>query len=77
MTYEIQHYTLCDGWVNTWTVHEADGSSTPETFPSIEAAEAALSDFLSDIAAEIEAGARVPDEGYFADEFRIVPVQER
>ena len=21
MTYEVQQITLCDGWVNTWTVH--------------------------------------------------------
>jgi len=74
MTYEIQHFTLCDGWTNTWTVHEADGSSRPETFPTVEDAAAALAEFLAEIAAEIDAGERGLDEGYAADEFRIVPV---
>lgn len=74
MTYEVQQYTLCQGWVNTWTVHEPDGSSKPETFATAEDAAAALAAFLAEIDAEIAAGDRAPDEGYDAGEFRIVPV---
>lgn len=77
MTYEIQQFTLCDDWTNSWTVHEADGSSWAETFPTFEDAAAALAAFLAEIASEIAAGERDPNEGYAADEFRIVPVQAR
>ncbi len=72
MTYEVQHFTLCDGWINTWAVLNEDGSSEPETFETIEAAEAAIAEFLADIQAEIDAGQREPDAGYSLDEFRIV-----
>lgn len=71
MTYEIQQFTICDGWVNTWTVHHEDGSSTPETFPTEEEALAALAEFLAEIEEEIAAGQRDKDEGYTSDEFRI------
>lgn len=72
MTYEVQHHTLCEGWVNTWAVHYPDGSSEPETFETAEQAEAALDEFFADIQAEIDAGQRTEDEGYSRDEFRIV-----
>jgi hypothetical protein len=29
--YEVQTYTLCDGWINTWTVDDK-----PETFECYE-----------------------------------------
>lgn len=60
MTYEIQHHTLCQGWVNTWQLD--DGSL--ETFATKEEAEAALQEFLADTA-DCEAP-------YEADEFRII-----
>lgn len=38
--FEIQTYTLCDGWVNTWTIENEDGSSDKEYFnTSLEALE--------------------------------------
>ena len=39
--YEVQHYTLCDGWINTWTVDDK-----PEYFDTYEDAEASLAYFL-------------------------------
>lgn len=72
MTFEIQHFTICDGWVNTWTVHFEDGSSAPETFPTEAEAMAALAEILAEIAEEIAARQRGEDEGYASDEFRIV-----
>lgn len=72
VSYEIQHHTQCDGWVNTWTITEADGTETLETFSTIEAAQAALDEFFEDIRDEIEAGQRDADKGYDRSEFRIV-----
>lgn len=72
MTYEIQHFTICDGWVNTWTICHEDGSTTPVTFATEADAIAALAEFLAEIEEEIAAGERGTDEGYTSDEFRIV-----
>lgn len=69
--WEIQIYTICGGWVNCWSLDDV-----PETFVSREAAQAALDEFLEDIAGEIASGDRLPDESYDPDDFRIVPVQE-
>ena len=76
MAYEVQTYTLCDGWINTGSV-EQDGISYPETFTSREEAKAALDEFLADIQAEIDAGERTPDEGYSSEEFAIVEIPDK
>lgn len=64
MTYEIQHFTLADGWVNTWS---QDGK--PETFPTEAAANDALDDFLTEVEASIAVGDM--EGGYDRSEFRI------
>lgn len=69
MSWEVQHYTVCGGWVNTWQVDDQ-----PQRFATREDAQAELDQFLAEILAEIEAGDRDPDAGYSADEFRVVPV---
>lgn len=74
MTYEVQTYTLCDGWVNTWYIEHPDGTSEPETFSTRAAAQAALDEFLDEIAAEIACGQRHPDEDYDREEFCIAKV---
>tara|TARA_R100000789_G_scaffold98887_2_gene103816 strand:- start:440 stop:670 length:231 start_codon:yes stop_codon:yes gene_type:complete len=73
MTYIVETYTLCDGWVNTWHIEE-NGVVSPETFPTRAAAQAALDEFFAEIAEEIGIGQRAPDEGYDRDEFRIAKV---
>ena len=67
--FEVQEYTLCDGWVNTWTFD--DGK--PSYYQTRKDAELALSWFLQDCQEEVEAGnmADVPD----GDTFRIVEVE--
>jgi hypothetical protein len=74
-TYEVQHYAYragrCIGWANIWTVEHPDGSSTPETFETEEAAQAALDEMFAELEAEIAAGQRDPDDTYDRDEFRI------
>lgn len=74
MAYEVQTFTLCDGWVNTWHVEHPDGSSAPETLPTHAAAQAALDEFLEEIAEEITVGQRRADDGYDRDQFRITKV---
>ena len=74
MTYEVQHFTLCDGWVNSWIVHQPDGSSAPETFATRGDAETALADFLQGIEDEIACGKRDADWGYAPEDFRVVAI---
>lgn len=77
LVFEIQHFTICDGWVNTWTVHRKDGTSEPECFTSKIEAQAALDEFLAEIAEEIDLGIRDPEQGYDAQDFRIVALSEQ
>ncbi|MAU53033.1 MAG: hypothetical protein CMN17_11840 [Roseovarius sp.] len=75
MTYIVETYTLCDGWVNTWH-NEENGVTSPETFPTRAAAQAALDEFFAEIADEIAVGQRACDAGYDRSEFRVVKVGE-
>ena len=68
MSYEIQHYTLFYGWVNTWSYADADGVMHPETFATVAEAQAALDEFFEDLEQEVAAGQMVP---YGPDEFRV------
>lgn len=43
--YEVQTYTLCDGWVNTWTINilfNKKFKTIPETFQSYAEAQKAI-----------------------------------
>lgn len=55
MTWEVQTLTICDGWTNTWTVDEGAGE-IPDTFATQEEAEAALAEFLAEMADEAACG---------------------
>jgi hypothetical protein len=68
MPYEVQHYTLSHGWINTWAYAEADGVMQPETFATADEAKAALDEFLEDLAEEVAAGQMASHD---RDEFRI------
>ena len=76
--YEVRTETLCDGWINTWSVSEetADNIFTevPETFTTRKEAQQALDEFLADIQDEIDAGQRDPEDGYARVDFRIAEV---
>lgn len=72
--YEIQHNTLADGWVNTWTTVQ-DGVETPETFLFESDAQLALDEFFLDIQEAVADGDL--EDGYSRDEFRIVKIEER
>ena len=75
MAWEVQHHTLCQGWTNTWS-EEVDGVSRPLVFSSEAEAQAELQEFLREIAEEIAYGERDPDNGYDAEEFRMVEVAD-
>lgn len=68
MSYEIHHFTLFDGWVNTWTDTDDDGTETPTTFKTEAEAEVALQKFLDDWKAD------ATEYHYSRDEFRIVKI---
>jgi hypothetical protein len=71
--YEIQHYTLCDGWINTWSITDDDGNESLETFETFADASMALDEFLEDEAWELEQGNI--ESPYTRDEFRIVKLE--
>ncbi|BBB10732.1 hypothetical protein [Sphingopyxis sp. EG6] len=56
MTWEVQTLTLCDGWVNTWTISRFGQAEQPETFASFVEAEQALARFIEDARFAVEAG---------------------
>ena len=68
MLYEVQHYTLFYGWINTWSYAEADGVMQPETFATAAEAQAALDEFFNDLEEEVAAGQMASHD---RDEFRV------
>jgi hypothetical protein len=71
--FEVQEFTLCDGWINNWSFNDDDGESRPSYFQTQKDAEIALKWFLDDCEEEVGAGnmADCPDK----EDFRIVEVQ--
>lgn len=46
--YEVQHFTLVDGWVNCWSVFADDDSEMPSIFGNLFDAEGALEEFFEE-----------------------------
>jgi hypothetical protein len=67
--YVVEHQTLCDGWINTWTVDDE-----PEVFDTYKDAENALDWFLKEEKKAFKRGEI--DSMYEADEFRITKLEE-
>jgi hypothetical protein len=63
--YIVEHFTVLQGWINTWSVLDGE-ESTPETFDTEADAQAALREFL-----EATADA---DMEYDPVDFRIRPL---
>jgi len=72
--FEIQHFTLCDDWVNCWSTYDDDENEIPITFDTHEEAQQALAEFLAE--SEYEYVIDNLDTRYHASEYRIVQVQE-
>jgi hypothetical protein len=64
MRYQIEHFTLCDGWVNTWR----DDSETPVTFASYDEAFKELNEYYKELSEDSESGFIEP---YNMSDFRI------
>ena len=73
MRYEVQTYTLCDGWVNTWRIEYLDGKVEYETFANSAEARAALDEFFDNLWDEITAGQMHP-EAFDTDRYRVAKV---
>lgn len=74
MKFEIQEYTICDGWINNWSHMDEDGSVHKTYFTSAKVAQDELECFLYDMREAVADGNMedAPD----ASEFRIVEVAE-
>jgi hypothetical protein len=64
MTYQIETYTLCGGWVNIWS-----DDDVPVIFDTYAAALAELADFLAELAHAVQVGHL---DDYNPDDYRIV-----
>lgn len=70
--WEVQTFTICDGWVNCWAVEE-NGISTPETFSNRDAAHKAIVDHVANCMLAVEFGDM--QDAPTMDEFQIVFVE--
>ena len=66
MTYQIETYTLCQGWINIW----AD-DDVPVIFDTYVAASADLAEYLAVLAHALKVGNL---DDYRADDYRFVSV---
>lgn len=66
--FEVQTYTVCDGWVNTWS----DENEVPLRFDTHEEAQKELEDFIKETEEEAKAGNLA--EAYSIEDFRVVGV---
>ena len=72
--FEVHTWTLCEGWVNCWTVTDEHGNEQPDSYQTIETAQAEIDELFDDIKSEIESGERAPDEDFERDDYRIFDV---
>lgn len=72
--FEVLTFTLCDGWINCWSIEDANGNRRPQTFATEAEAQAEIDEIFADEAYDVEAGDRSLDECSSPEDFRIVPV---
>lgn len=70
--FEVQHFTLADGWINTWIYIDENDEESICIFDSYEEANSALNDFFEDTKIAIAEGNIPEDCSYSSEEFRIV-----
>ena len=66
MTYQIETYTLCCGWVNIWT-----DDDVPVIFDTYAAAQAELAEYLAELAHAVKVGHL---DDYNPDDYKIMAV---
>ena len=64
MSYQIETYTLCQGWINIWADDDA-----PVIFDTYAAASAELAEYLAELAHAVKVGHL---DDYNPDDYRIV-----
>jgi len=69
MRYQIEHFTICDGWCNTWR----DDTDAPVTFASYDEALKALNNHYDELREEVESGFIEP---YNLSDFRIAEAKK-
>lgn len=72
--FEVQTYTICDGWVNTWHEYDDDNNEVPILFDTFEEALLELDNYIDDYQDAYEAG-DIADAGN-RDNYRIVKLEE-
>jgi len=70
--FEVQQFTICNGWVNTWVEYDDENEEVPLRFDTYQEAEEELENNLLDCLKEFQRG-NISDP-YDRDEFRIVEV---
>ena len=63
--YEVQHFTLCDGWINVWT-----DDKKPSYFNSYQEAEKEIREFVNDWNKDCE-----KDCEYEYEDYRVMEVR--
>ena len=71
--WEVQTYTLCDGWVNCWSIEEDGQPAKPETFTTREAASKALREHIADCILSVHDGDM--EDAPSLEDFQIVFVE--
>lgn len=72
--YEVQEYTLFDGWINNWYEYDDDNNETKMTFNTKKDAELELKSHLLEMEkAYLRGDIETPEEGTY---FRIMEVSE-
>lgn len=69
LSYQVQHFTLCDGWVNCWL----DDNESPIIFSSEKKARDYLESYIQDQHECVDQG--LMDYKYSIDEYRVVTVK--
>jgi hypothetical protein len=70
--YEVQEFTLCDGWINNWYEYDEDNNEIPMIFNSQYDAQLELDAYLSDVNKAFLRGDIETDDN--REDFRIVEV---
>jgi hypothetical protein len=72
--FEVQTYSLCDGWSNTWTTWSDTEDEHVETFKSKKEAENAILDEIKDTRDAIERGDMDEGAALSMGDFKIVKI---
>ena len=72
MRFEVQHYTLGDGWTNCWTTTTQEGLEMPTVFKTYTQALNALTEHLADQLDSYSKG--LMDTKYDINQYRIMEV---